>query len=182
MAVAKNKNKQKNWELPLVIVVLVALVVLPLLFWLMRHNETRGMHAYNSNDYTFYYPDGWTININQRSDTNGTEYFLQPPDAAPPKTPHVTIDVAPAIQSAISTLTAPFSVFHYSETSTTVDGITAEEYTTIVPASEGVLHSIAYVFQTDNNIYVISLGYKQQATDTELENQFGKIVNTINAK
>jgi len=111
----------------------------------------------------------------------GTAFFLAPLNSGPPKTPHVYVEVAPANPTSIKDMTDTYSIFKYTKTDAVVDGVSAQKYTTIVPSSEGVLHSIAYVFVAKGNIYLIQLGYKQQATDTQLENEFSQIVTTFSA-
>ncbi len=177
MAVVKNKTTNIASKLRLVIVVcILILVAVPLTIGLLGYKNKAGLTSYQGNSYTFYYPKGWTRSQSEMSDINGTEFFLQPPAAAPPKTPHVIIEVAPATLTAVSDITDPFTIFKYAKTNTVVNGVTAQKFTTIVPSSEGVLHSIAYIFEANGKIYLIALGYKQEATDTELENEFLQIV------
>ena len=180
MAASKNKNKQRSGGKVFVIgIIILILIVIPLVLWGIGHNQKASYASYQEDSYTFYYPKNWTIRKQDRSDINGVEFFLQPPDAAPPETPHVTIDVAPKTQAAIDRLTAPFIIFQYTKNSSVVNGIPTQKYTNIVHSSEGVLHATAYVFQGKGNVYLVSLGYKQDVPDTQLENEFSTILSTF---
>jgi|SRR5579872_1549947 len=184
MAIINANPSTKNFNTSLVVkivlvFVIVILVAIPVAFWKVAHDQQKAYVTYHGDSYSFAYPQSWTIKKTDRSDTSGKEFFLLPPDAAPPESPNIIIDVAPATQTAVSKLTDPFTIFNYTKADVTVDGLSAEKYTTIVHASEGVLHSTAYVFQAKGNIYLIVLEYKQDTPDTELENEFGQILNTI---
>jgi hypothetical protein len=162
-----------------IVFVIVVLIAIPVAFWKVAHDQNAAFIFYHGNSYSFSYPKSWTLKKTDRDDTGGAEFFLQPPDAAPPETPFVVIDVAPATETAISKLTDSFTIFKYAKTTSTVNGFSAQKFTNVVHASEGVFHSTAYVFQAKGNIYLISLGYKQETPDTELEGEFGQIVATF---
>lgn len=164
------------------VLLIVILVAIPVAFWKVAHDKNAAFTSYHGDSYAFMYPKNWTFKKTERSDTGGSELFLLPPDAAPPESPNVIIDVAPATQDAISRLTDSFIIFKYTKTDATVAGFPAEKYTTVVHASEGVLHSIGYVFQAKGNIYVILLEYKQETADIQLESQVARIVTTFTSQ
>lgn len=185
MAVAK-KNDQKSVRRTNRIIIgvfVLILLLIPLILWFLGHNnKSSNLVSYSGNTYTFYYPKGWTTIESAMQNVNGTAFLLQPPNPDPSKTPHVYVEIAPANTNSIRDMTDAFHVFKYTETNTVVDGVNAQKYFEIVPSSEGVLHSIAYVFIVKGNIYLIKLGYKQQEVDSQLESQFTQIVTTFSAR
>lgn len=183
MVVGGNKQKKLNAKrLITIIVVCIVLLLIPLGIWLLgfsnmtQHNN---FSSYQTKTYTFYYPKNWTVTKSAMTNVNGTAYFLQPSVTNLQKSTHAFVEVAPANPSSINDMTDAFTTFKYTETDTAVNGIKAQKYTNVVPSSEGVLHSIAYVFISKNNIYLIKLGYKQNTTDSQLEDEFRQIVNTF---
>lgn len=181
MAVNKKKNTNGLVNRRVIIVVCVfVLVFIPLVAWVLDSKAKNSeFNSYQADKYTFYYPKDWTLTKMAMQNVNGTAFYLAPLDSGPPKTPHVYVEVAPANTNSISDMTAAFTVFKYTKANAVVDGIQAQKYTTVVSSSEGTLHSIAYVFIGKGNIYLIKLGYKQQATDIQLENEFSQIVTTL---
>lgn len=183
MLAGGNKQKKLNTKrLMTIIVVCIVLVIIPLGIWLLGFNtmtQNDNFSSYQTKAYTFYYPKNWTVTKSAMTNINGTAYFLQPSVTNIQKSTHVFVEVAPANPSSINDMTNAFTTFKYTEADTTVNGIKAQKYTNVVPSSEGVLHSIAYVFISKNNIYLIKLGYKQNITDSQLEDEFTQIVNTV---
>ena len=159
---------------------IIILLLIPLFLLLVRNTEKNShMAIYQDDTSSFSYPKEWTIRKMAMSNIQGTELFLQPPNAAEPKTPHVIIEVAAANPTSLSDMTDPFTIFHYTKTDAVVSGMHVQKYTNVVHAAEGVLHSTAYVFEAKGNIYLIELGYKQQQSDPQLENDFLQILTSF---
>ena len=135
--------------------------------------------SYHENSYTISYPNGWNQSKHDLTDKSGTILVLQPSNVNPQVYPYVTIETADAKLLPLSTMTQGFTVFDYMKTNTTVAGVTAQKYSTVIVTNEGTLHSIAYVFTSNGKNYMIKLGYKQNATDQELESQFMQIVDNF---
>ena len=174
------KRNKGNLRIKVIIAVCVLILLfIPYAIFFLRNSDKTGLASYKGESYTFFYPKNWTMKKTDRSDINGTEFFLQPPHAAPPETPYVLIDEASATQTAESKLTDPFIIFKYKRTDATVNGISTQKYTNVVHAAEGVFHSTAYVFETKGHVYLITVGYKQEVPDTELENEFSQIVSNF---
>jgi len=181
MIAKKGTTAVKKMHITIVVCILLIFLI-PFSIWLLNiKSKNFDLNSYHGTSYTFYYPKSWTITKSGMQIIKGTAFYLAPPHSGPPKTPHVYIEVAPANPTSISDMTDAFIVFKYTKTTTMVDGVDAQRYSTIVPSSEGVLHSIAYIFVVKGNIYLIKLGYKQQATDSQLENEFVQIVTTFAA-
>jgi hypothetical protein len=185
MAVLKKTKgittKQRN---SIVVICVFVLILIPCILWFsnLRMQEP-GNTSYKGDSYTFYYPTGWSMNKSMMANIpGGTELFLQPPNPFPPKTPNVTIEVASDNPTNMSDMTDAFRVFKYAKSAALVDGVTAQKYTTTVDASEGVLHSTAYVFEVKGKIYLIALGYKQQSVDLQLESEFNQIITSFKAQ
>lgn len=174
-----NQKKGKQTNRIIIVVCIIILLVIPLTLWLLNSGNSSNLIAYKGDSYTFYYPKGWTLTKNQMQDLNGTIFFLAPADSAPPKTPHVYVEVAQENDASINAMTQAFHVFNYKQTKVVVDGVQAQKYTEIVNSSEGTLHSTAYVFAVKGNLYLLELGYKQQAEDSQLEDEFTNIVTTF---
>ncbi|HSX09073.1 MAG TPA: PsbP-related protein [Candidatus Saccharimonadales bacterium] len=182
MAVVKKTNgvsiKQRNI---IIAVCVCVLLLIPAILWLSNfHSQEPGTTAYQGDSYSFSYPTGWSIRKSEISNIpGGTELFIQPPNAIPPKTPNVTIEVATDNPTNVSHMTDAFRIFNYEKEETIIGGVNAWKYTKVVSASEGVLHSTAYVFESKGKVYLIALGYKQQAPDPQLESEFNHIVNSV---
>jgi hypothetical protein len=176
----KIKKNKGSFRIKVIIAVCVVILVIIPSFILFFHNkEMAGLVSYKGDSYTFSYPNDWSISKSAMTNVKGTAFYLQPSNSEPPETPHVIIEVAAANQKNMKTMTDAFTIFKYKKTSTIIDGINALTYTTIVPSSEGVLHSVAYVLTAKGNIYLFKLGYKQKTTDITIEDDFNRIVSTF---
>ena len=178
-AVKKRKSQRMSKNKLIISLCIIVLVAIFLTMGLAGNKAKTILIPFHGSFYTFYYPEDWTVNQNDRRDINGTEFLLEPPDQAQSESPHVTIDAAPATQKATSKLLDPFTNFHYEKTESSVHGFQAQKFTRIGHAGEGSLHATAYFFRANGNIYLIALEDKQEAPDTQLENDFNQIVKTF---
>lgn len=179
MSLYKNKTNSEWKKRIIILLCVVILILIPVTLWIFVIGKVNGFTKYQGNSYSFYYPNTWTVTNSPLQRVPGTELYLQPVDGGPPETPHVTIEIASDNPNSVSNLIDPFIVFKYLKSYSTIQGIRAAKFTTIVAASEGVLHSTAYVVENNGTIYVIGLSYKKQSADTTLETEFSQLLDTF---
>lgn len=141
-----------------------------------------GLTAYQENEYTFYYPKEWQPQAAPRADGTGTEVYIAPQPEDTTTMKHVTIDVLDANKTTLSATRHPYVSYNYPEEDTTVAGIPAKKYAKVDPTSEGTYHTIVYIFQKGETVYLLKLGYKQDPIDAQLENQFTQMVSVFTLK
>lgn len=141
--------------------------------------DVSNLSSYDDPKYTLYYPKTWVQSKSEMTDKTGTVYLLQPQDSSLPSHPHMTVEVVDAKLKSIADMSPEFAVFGYKKTTETLNGTTATKYQRTIPSSEGTLHSTAYLYQKNGTIYLFKLGYKQDAVDSELENEFAQVAGAF---
>ncbi|HSX09264.1 MAG TPA: hypothetical protein VLF93_03865, partial [Candidatus Saccharimonadales bacterium] len=129
--------------------------------------------------YTFSYPTGWKESESGVPEGSGQVVYLQPPTANPSIKPHVLIKVTPATAKAVAANNEVYVILKYKKTEEEVNGTPAQKYSNVLQSEHGPLHSIAYVFQKNGNLYLVELGYTQTAADPQLENEFNQLVTSF---
>ncbi|MGH7203638.1 MAG: hypothetical protein ACREHC_04310 [Candidatus Levyibacteriota bacterium] len=135
----------------------------------------------DTNGDTLYYPKTWTENKSEMSNKKGTIFLLQPGNPSPQTNPHITVEVVDANLSSIGDLTSEFGIFGYKKTKQIISGNTATKYQRPLPTPQGTLHSTAYIYEKNGTIYLFKLGYKQDAIDQQLEDEFTQIATNFSA-
>lgn len=140
---------------------------------------TNPLTTYQGDSYTVMYPTGWTQNESELSNNNGTNLILQPPGTNSGNYSTITVEVLNSQNASINTLTRIFTMLHYTQTYTTIAGITAMEFTGVIPTQNGDLHSTAYIFEKNNKIYSVKLEYIQTDVNEQLEIQFNQLLGSL---
>ena len=135
--------------------------------------------SYNGGTYTFSYPSSWTKSEKELNSNEGTVLTIQPSDAPSGEFTNISVEVLNGQTTSVETLTNVFRNLHYHETTSTVNGITAQNYSATLQSPNGLLHSIAYIFKQNNKIYFLKLEYIQPSANEQLEDQFNQIVNSF---
>ncbi len=146
----------------------------------IKNTAINGLVAYEGDNYILYYPDGWQPPVSAlRADGTGTELYISPQAEMTSTMDHVTVDILDANKTTLSAIRNPYITYNYPEEDATVSGVSAEKYAKIDPTSEGTYHTIVYIFQKNDSIYLLKLGYKQDPTDTKLESEFDQMVTAF---
>lgn len=140
---------------------------------------TTKIFRYKNDDYSLDYPDSWTINLRQLNDMNGSLMVLQPKISKIGTNPHIAVQVTDAGPSSIASMEAGFAVLKYKKESAIVSGTSADQFTGTLPSPQGLLHNIAFIFESKNRLFLIKLSYTQHQQDPQLEEQFKRIASTF---
>lgn len=186
MAVIKKNTNQISWNPRIVIAVCVLILILiPCMIWFLGYNDKTSTPPESNlvtdqgSSYTFSYPKAWSESKSGVVDSSGEVLYIQPPNADATVNPHVIIKITPITQKALETTNLAYTLLKYNKADVTIDGVSGQKYTQVLQSVHGPFHSIAYVFQSNGNLYLIESGYTQQNTDPQFENEFNQIVTNF---
>jgi len=146
----------------------------------LNNVSQNGLVSYEGDSYTLFYPEGWQQPISApKADGTGTELYVSPQSEMTATMDHVTLDILDANKTTLSSARNTYITYGYPEEDTTVSGVSAERYAKIDPTSDGTYHTIVYIFQNNESIYLLKLGYKKDSRDTRLERKFNQMVNAF---
>ncbi|HSX09719.1 MAG TPA: hypothetical protein VLF93_06190 [Candidatus Saccharimonadales bacterium] len=190
MATAKQKLKKGFSRTKVLISVCgLLIIVLPIISWgLNAKNSAKpnkqqipnntikpATSAIQTSSYTIYYPTAWTLQKFPHE-----IYLLQPKNVQNSTNSHIVIQVADEKQITMAQITAGYTVFKYKKSTLRMkSGITMDRYSLVYPSTEGYLHSIAYVYESNGKIYNFKLSYTGQAGNPQLEGSFVELVNAF---
>ena len=135
--------------------------------------------TFHNASYTLSYPTSWTTNEKQLDNDQGDIVTFLPRVENSEQYETISIEVLNAQITSIESVQNLFKALNYTKTTTTVDGITADKYSAVLPTQDGSLHSIVYVFQQNEKIYSLKLEYISSNTNVQLEGKFYQLVSSF---
>ncbi len=166
---------------------IVVLVALPLILGVLSGNKQSLPTQKQSNvkekpatttilgsSYALYYPSSW------KAQSGKDVYLFLPSTTQKSGNEHIVVQIVDEKQIPLSHVTAGYVILKYQKREIALpSGITADKYSLVYPASEGILHSIAYVYVVNGTIYHFKLGYTGEAANPQLESAFSQLVTSF---
>ncbi len=135
--------------------------------------------TYTNPTYHISFPQTWTEDTNTTADSQGKMLLIQPEQKNASENAHVAVEINNTQETTLANMSKGLTFLGLHKSYDTVDGISAQKFTGVVNFSGKILHNTIYLFQFDNQIYLIKLSYQGSDTDEQLEQEFIQTVNTM---